>query len=151
MKISSIKLSDYTKKSNRSFGAKFSEELEYKYKKLGYVTFFKYGMDSKEYKDYETSMKVLKKFCPDGMLRINRDIKNGFGIFLQSPYIKSEQVFSAPYKYLLVDLKGLKETALNLTALSKGLYTGCNFEGPRDIVVEHIKHNIVPHVDRLFM
>ena len=150
MKITSMKVFNYAKKSNPCFGAKFSDDLEYKYKKLGYETFFKYGINSKEYKNYESYIKGLKRLCPDGTLNINKDKNGGYSIYLQSPYTKSEQVYNASYKYQLVDLEGLKQTVLNLTAINKGIHRGLDFSGTRKDTIEYIQHDIAPYVDRLF-
>ena len=147
MKISSVKLNATTSKP--SFRANLSSELEYKYKKLGYETLFRYGADSKEYKTYESSIKAIKKYCPDGTLNISK-IKDGFSLYLQSPYLKSELVYSTPYKYQLLDLDGLQQTASKLYAINNGFYSGRDFEGPRNLTVEHIQRNIAPSVDRLF-
>ena len=150
MKINSMKAFNYAKKSNPSFGAKFSEDLEYKYKKLGYETLFKYGENSGEYETYSTAIKGLRRLCPDGTLNINKDKNGGYSIYLQSPYIKSVQVYNAPFKYQLVDLEGLKRTILSLSAINKGQFSGLNVQGDRKSAIEYIQQNIAPTIDNLF-
>ena len=149
MRINSISTNNFVKNSKPSFGAVFSEELEYKYKKLGYEILFRTGQDSKEYQIYEASIKGLKRLCPDGTLKLSKN-KDEYGIFLQSPYIKSEQVYSAPFKYQLFDLEGLKQTVSNLALINRGYYNGLNYSGSRKDVVEHIQKQIAPVIDKLF-
>lgn len=149
MKINSIKTINYTTNSKLNFGAAFNPEIELKYKKLGYDTLFRYGADSEEYKSYLDSIKGLKRLCPDGTINMNKE-KDGYGIYLQSPYLKSEKIYSSQYKYELFDLKGLRHTVLNLSAINNGFYKGVDFFGTRNETIKHIKKNIAPQIDNLF-
>ena len=149
MRINSIRANIYSKNSKPSFGAAFSEELQYKYKKLGYEILFKKGQDSKEYQIYEASIKGLKRLCPDGTLNLSKN-KDEYSIYLQSPYLKSEQVYSTPFKYQLFDLEGLKQTVSNLAIINRGYYNGNDFGGTRKDAIEHIQKKIAPVIDKLF-
>ena len=116
MRINSINTNNFIKNSKPSFGAAFSEELEYKYKKLGYEILFRTGQDSKEYQIYEASIKGLKRLCYGTIIYIKSEKKwyekTPHSEYCQSIYNKIKKEINI--KKDLEEYQILEENLLNI-------------------------------------